>query len=72
MKANQRYVLAEEAVRIVRSGDRVFIHGSAATPAQLVKAMQNRYRELGNVELVSITTLGDVDFDSRRTGSHWM
>ncbi len=63
MKANQRYVLAEEAVRTVRSGDRVFIHGSAATPAQLVKAMQNRYRELGNVELVSITTLGDVDFD---------
>ena len=48
---------------MVKSGDRVFIHGSAATPVPLVKALQQRHEQLQNVELVSITTLGDVDFN---------
>jgi acyl-CoA hydrolase len=56
------YVSAEEALKCVKSGDRVFIHGSAATPVELVKALQARHGELQDVELVSITTLGDVDF----------
>lgn len=55
---------AEEAVSAVRSGERVFIHGSAATPIALVKALQARYRELQEVELVSITTMGDLDFEN--------
>ena len=58
-----KYSTAEEAVRFVKPGNRVFIHGSAATPVHLVKALQNRHYELENVELVSITNLGDIDFD---------
>src|SRR5580692_1422021 len=62
--AKNKYVSAEEALTIVQTGDRVFIHGSAATPVPLVKAMQARHRELHHVELVSITTMGDLDFDN--------
>jgi len=57
------YISAEEALKHVKSGDRVFIHGSAATPVHLVEALQNRHQELNDIELVSITTLGDVSFD---------
>lgn len=57
------YITAAKSVELVQSGDRVFIHGSAATPVCLVEALQARYRELRDVELVSITTLGEVDFD---------
>ena len=57
------YITAEEAVKLVQSNDRVFIHGSAATPIHLVKALQERHQELEHVELVSITTLGEVDFN---------
>jgi len=57
------YITAQEAVKIVNPGDRVFIHGSAATPVCLVEALQARHHELYNVELVSITTLGQVNFD---------
>jgi acyl-CoA hydrolase len=57
------YITADEAVKHIKPGNRVFIHGSAATPVCLVKAMQNRCHELYDVELVSITTLGDVNFD---------
>lgn len=59
-----KYIAAEEAVNIVKSGDRVFLHGSAATPVHLIKALQNRFNELKKVELVSITNLGDLDFSN--------
>lgn len=57
------YTTAAEALKIVKPGNRVFIHGSAATPVCLVEALQDRHHELYNVELVSITTLGSVNFD---------
>jgi len=62
--SKEKYITAEESVRHIKTGDRVFIHGSAATPICLVKALQARHQELHHVELVSITTLGDVDFDN--------
>ncbi len=64
------YISAEEAVKVIKSGDRVFLHGSAATPGHVISAMQARYQELKNVELVSITTLGDSSFvDEKYAGS---
>jgi acyl-CoA hydrolase len=59
----ENYISAETAVGFIKSGNRVFLHGSAATPVHLVRALQARHEELRNVELVSITSLGDVDFD---------
>ncbi len=58
------YISAAEAVKTVKSGDRVFIHGSAATPVILVQELQKRHAELEDVELISITTLGDINFDA--------
>lgn len=57
------YISAAEAVQCIQSGNRVFLHGSAATPVTLIEAMQNRHTEINNVELVSITNLGHVDFN---------
>ncbi len=56
-------ISAEEAVKIIQSGNRVFIHGSAATPVHILEALQARHKELNNVELVSITTLGKFNFN---------
>ncbi|WEK36495.1 MAG: acetyl-CoA hydrolase/transferase C-terminal domain-containing protein [Candidatus Pseudobacter hemicellulosilyticus] len=56
-------ISAEQAVKVVKSGDRVFIHGSAATPVHLVQALQARHEELESVELVSITNLGAIEFN---------
>ena len=60
---SQQFSTAAEAVQLVKSGNRVFLHGSAATPVHLIQALQDRHAELQDVELVSITTLGDLDFD---------
>jgi acyl-CoA hydrolase len=61
--ATGKYRTAEEAVKVIQSNHRVFLHGSAATPLHLITALQQRYQELRNVELVSITTLGDFEFN---------
>ncbi|GAA0544301.1 acetyl-CoA hydrolase/transferase family protein [Chitinophaga japonensis] len=59
-----QHVTAAEAVQCIQSGHRVFVHGSAATPDHLLKALQERHAELKDVELVSITILGDTDFNN--------
>lgn len=60
-----KYVQPSEAVQLIQSGQRVFLHGSAATPVTLINALLARHKELNNVELVSITTMGEVDFDRK-------
>jgi len=55
------YGSAEQAVSLVKSGQRVFVHGSAATPLVLMNALFARAAELNNVELVSISTIGPLD-----------
>jgi len=54
------YHTAEEALSVIKSGDRVFIHGSAATPQYLVRKLAERAGELRNVEIVSISTFGEM------------
>src|SRR3990172_6382957 len=49
---------AEEAVRPIRSGDRVFVHGAAAHPIELVEALAARADELEHVRLVQLHTEG--------------
>lgn len=56
-------------VKIVKSGDRVFIQGGAATPTILLKALFKRKEELKEVELVSITTLGEDLFSTNNMGN---
>jgi len=54
------YKSAREALAIIKSGDRVFLHGSAATPQYLIRKLAERADELRDVELVSISTFGDM------------
>jgi acyl-CoA hydrolase len=63
MTDDQKNMSAADAAKIIRSGNRVFIHGSAATPLYILEALQKRYQELRDVELISITTFGDIHFN---------
>ena len=70
MKKETKFVSAQEAVKHIVSHSRVFIHGSAATPLQLVQAMLDRKHELKDVELVSISTLG-IDLNDEALADHF-
>lgn len=52
----------EEAVRVVQSNQRVFLHGGVATPLRLVDALVARASELRNVELIHLHTSGPADY----------
>ena len=57
------YQSAGEALAIVQSGQRIFVHGSAHTPTFLLEALAAEAHRLQAVELVSITVFGDVQVD---------
>jgi acyl-CoA hydrolase len=57
-----QYKTAEEAVKVIESGNRVFLHSAAATPVGLVEAMAARHSELKDVEIISIHTEGPVPY----------
>jgi len=57
------YVTAAEAVSVIQSNHRVFIHGSACTPIHILQEMARQHDRLKNVELVAITFRGDIEVD---------
>ena len=57
-----KYSSASEAVKEVQSGDRVYVHSAAATPAFLVTELTKRASELQNVEFCHIYTTGAAEY----------
>lgn len=55
-----KYVTAAEAVKVVKSGDRVYVQAAAATPSVLTKALADRASELKNVEVCHLHTEGEA------------
>jgi len=55
------YISAEEAVSVIKSGDRIFSHGSACTPNLLIDELARQAGRLRDVEFVSITQQGNVE-----------
>ena len=53
---------AKEAVKLIKSGDRVLIQGGAATPQSLVRAMVARAPQLKGVEIVHLHTEGECGY----------
>ncbi|MCB9310980.1 MAG: acetyl-CoA hydrolase/transferase family protein [Lewinellaceae bacterium] len=58
-----QYQSPEAALQFIKSGDRVFVHGSAQTPTTLLKHLSLQADRLRDVELVFISVLGEVFVD---------
>ena len=48
-----KYVSADEAVKLVRSGDTIACQGGASVPVLLQEALARRHAELRNVTITS-------------------
>jgi 4-hydroxybutyrate CoA-transferase len=55
----KKLTTAEDAVSVIKSGDRVYLSGNAATPYHLMRALAARKDELRDVELVHVLLLGE-------------
>jgi acyl-CoA hydrolase len=63
MKIPINYITAEEALAVVKPGDRIYVHGSAQTPTLLLKGLAHHAHRLKDVELVFISVYGDMQID---------
>lgn len=57
-----KFVNAEDAVKLIRSKDRIFIHSVAAAPQLLINALVARADELENVEIIHLHTEGTAPY----------
>lgn len=55
-------VTPEEAVKVIKSNDRVYIHAAAAAPQALINAMSARHAELRNVEVCHLHIEGKAPY----------
>jgi 4-hydroxybutyrate CoA-transferase len=62
---------AEEAVRVIESGVRVYIQPGCAEPEILVDAMTRRAPELEAVEVVHMRTMGAAPYTAPEIASHF-
>lgn len=66
-----KYTTAEEALSVIKSGMRVYIHGSAQTPIYLLKALGTQKDRLQDVEVVFISVQGDITIAQPKYEGHF-
>jgi acetyl-CoA hydrolase len=67
----ERLVSAEDAVRGVASGQRVYVGAGCAVPHALVDALSRRAQDLANVEIIHHLTLGEVPYLAPEMAGHF-
>ena len=55
-----KYTPVDEALKGIQSGSRLFVQGCAGTPLYLLQALAHHAPRLRDVEIVSISMLGDI------------
>ena len=57
-----KVVTAEEALKGVKSNDKIYLHAAAAVPTVLIDALTARHEELRNVEICQLHTEGEAPY----------
>lgn len=70
-KFKSRIVSAEEAVKVIKSNDTVYLHANSAYPTALVNAMCARYKELENVKVTHLTTFHKAPYAAPEMAGHF-
>jgi 4-hydroxybutyrate CoA-transferase len=66
----RRTTTAAEAVRNIASGMRLFLSGNCSVPQTILGALVERSRELSNVEIVQVLTIGPADYVAPEMEGH--
>jgi len=66
----QKVVTPAEAVKAVKSGDRIFLTGNCSVPKTVLSALVDRAPELQDVEICQALTTGSADYVSPELEGH--
>lgn len=59
---NQKIVSADEAVKVIKSGDKILAHSNCAFPTVLINALVKRKDELKDIQIMHALAVGDVSY----------
>ena len=62
----RKVTTAEEAVKVIKSGDHLWVHAGCNNPEELIRAMTGRAGELEGVEVAHLLTFGAADYADPR------
>ncbi|MCD6425575.1 MAG: acetyl-CoA hydrolase/transferase family protein [Anaerolineales bacterium] len=66
----QKVCTPAEAVKAVKSGDRIFLTGNCSVPSQILAALVDRAQELKDVEIDQALTVGSADYVAPEMEGH--
>lgn len=66
----KKTVSAEEAVRVIQSGQRLFLTGNCSVPKTVLAALVARANDLTNVEIAQVLSVGAADYVSPEMAGH--
>jgi acetyl-CoA hydrolase len=66
-----RVTTAEEAVKVIKSGDRIHLHPGCAVPETLVDAMVERASELHGCEVIHVLSVGKAKYAEPEMAPHF-
>jgi len=70
-KYSSRLVTADEAVKIIKSNDKIIVQPGCAAPLELINAMVRRKDELSNIEIFHILVVGDIPYTKPGMEKHF-
>ncbi len=59
---NQKIVTADEAVKVIKSGDKILAHSNCAFPTALINALVKRKDELKDIQIIHALAVGNVSY----------
>ncbi len=65
-----RVTTPEEAVKVIQSGQRIFLTGNVSVPQKILAALVNYAPNLSDVEIVQALTVGSADYVSEAMQGH--
>lgn len=67
---NSRVTSAEEAVKQIQSGMRIFLTGNCSVPQVVLAALVARASAVDNVEIIQVLSIGNTDYVSQEMVGH--
>jgi acetyl-CoA hydrolase len=70
-KYNAKVVSSDEAVKIIKSNDKIIVQPGCAAPLELINAMVRRKDELRDVQIYHILVVGDIPYVKPEMEGHF-
>lgn len=70
-KVKTKFVTSGEAVRVISSGDNIYVHANCSYPKTLIDALCNKHSELYNVKIIHLMSFLDAPYVSPEMEGHF-